>query len=111
MKADQIREKAQKVEGHLKSVEIPEWKCKVFFRPLTVADQQHIRLIFKGIIDDDLAIAIESVFLKSLDEDGSRIWTKDEDRDFLRSQVSEKIMTRLVLAIGGANVEEAKKNL
>lgn len=111
MKADQIREKAQKVEGHLKSVEIPEWKCKIYFTPLTVADQQYIRQKFKGLIDDDLAIAVEAIFFKACDEDGERIWSKDEHREFLRSKVNEKILTRLTLAIGGASIEDSKKNL
>ena len=111
MKAEEIRERAEKAEGQLKSVKIPEWKCEIYYRPLTVSDQQYVMQKFKGMIDDQLALSLESVFLKALDSEGNRIWTTEEHREFLRTKVSDKIITRLILAINGANIEEAKKNL
>ena len=110
MKAEEIKERAEKAEGQLKSVEIPEWKCEVFFTSTTIEDQQYIQQKFKGIIEDNLALSIELIMRKAVDEDRKPIWTTEEDRKFLRTVASEKTMTKMILAISGATIEEAKKN-
>lgn len=110
MKADQIKQRAKEKEGKLRSIEIEDWKCKVFFKPLTVADQQHITQKFKGLVQDNLGFAIEIIHLKCLDEEGKRIWSDEDDRNFLRTEVDQKIIQRLMLAITGTSLEDSKKN-
>lgn len=111
MKADEIREKARQAEGQLRKIPIPEWDAEVYFTPITVADQQYIKQKFNGKVEiDNLAVSIEMILYKALDEDGRRIWTTDEDRDFLRSVVGEKRITALIIGMTGADIDEAKKN-
>ena len=110
MKADEIKKRAAKAEGKLRSHDIPAWGGKVFFTPITVADEQYLSQRTKDM-GDETTYAVELIALKCLDETGERVWTTDEDREFLRAKVNRILIRDLVIAIGGAGIEDAKKNL
>ena len=110
MKAEEIRERVREREGQLKSVEIPEWGTSVHFYPVTVADNEYLTQKFKGMVEDSV-YSVELVFFKSLDEHGERIWTTEEDREFLRKRVDQDIIIRIITAMGRRRgVQDAKKN-
>jgi hypothetical protein len=81
----------------------------VCFTPITVADEQYLSQRTKNM-GDETTYAVELIALKSLDEAGERIWTTDEDREFLRAKVNRTLIRDLVIAIGAAGIEESKKN-
>ena len=109
MKAEEIKKRAVEAEGKLKSHDIPAWGVKVFFTPITVADEQYISQRTKDM-GDETTYAVELIALKCLDGERQRIWTTDEDREFLRSKVNRTRIRDLVIAIGAAGVEASKKN-
>ena len=110
MKAGEIKKRAAEVEGKLRSHDIPRWGVKVFFAPITVADEQYLSQRTKDM-GDETTYAVELIALKCLDSERQRIWTTDEDREFLRAKVNRTLIRDLVIAIGGAGIEAAKKNL
>lgn len=111
MKAEEIRKKAEEKEGKTRTYEVSEWGLSIQYIPITVADTQYLSQKLKDFADED-TWALELIMLKALDEDGERIWTTEEDREFLRTKVHSAILTRLVIAMGGrGGIESAKKNL
>jgi len=109
MKAAEIKKKAAEAEGKLRTHSIPAWGVKVSFTPITVADEQYLSQRTKDM-GDETTYAVELIALKCLDGEGQRIWTTDEDREFLRAKVNRTLIRDIVIAIGAAGIEESKKN-
>ncbi len=111
MRGEEIRKAAEQREGKRHKFEIEEWRVTVWTTPITVADTQHVAQRLKGLDNSEESWAIEMIMLKILDDKGERIWTTEEHRDFLRSKVAKRVLTKIMIKIGmGGGIEEAKKN-
>ncbi len=112
MDAEQIRKKAKEKEGKARKFKVEDWGVEIWYSPITVADTQYISQKVKDFGDDE-NWAIELIMLKALDKGLKRIWTTEEDREFLRTKVKKILLARMVAELGGLpawGVEKAKKN-
>ena len=99
------------------SVEVPEWaeegeELKVYFEPLTLGERQRITRLGK---DDSMEMAVEMLILKSLDENGKKIFER-KDKLKILNNIDSSIIERITAAITGKTynpqevIEEEEKN-
>lgn len=100
-----------KLAGNLFSVEIPEWDTTVYYRATSsmAVEARIMALTAQGKTADAL---VESIVLKSLDQDGNRLF-RDTDRIELMNQADPNVIIKLATALNNANSEtvgEIEKN-
>ena len=101
------------LSGELKSLEVPEWGSTIYYKPMNIVQRDKI---MKHALNNELgAAAVEAVILRSLKEDGSRVF-KDADKVDLTRQVDPKVVDRIFAEMGGVDddllptVEETKES-
>ena len=111
MKAEEIRKRAEAKEGRISKFPLPEWDVTIHHMPVTVADEEYLIQKFKDLpeAEQQSAYSVELIMLKALDEDGNRIWTTEEHRNFLRGKVRNLTVLKLVARLSAATIEDKKK--
>jgi hypothetical protein len=90
-----------KINADLKSVDVPEWQCKIYFKPSTTLKEQSklIELAQQGRTVEAL---VETLMVKARNEDGSKMFTQG-DRVTLMNEVDPNIVIRIVGEINDVN--------
>lgn len=109
MKAKEIRERFEREYEKPRSFRIGHLNLDIYFYPITIEFEQKLKIKLKDLTDDEDR-ALETVFQKALDEEGERIWTTDEHREFIRKRIPTRILARIFNAMSGISFEDAKKN-
>jgi len=92
-------------------LKIEELGIEIHYYPITIEFEEHMGAMFDGKPNvTERTWALEAVMHRALDDEGKRIWTTEEDREFLRTKLSTSILTRIINALAGINLEDAKKN-
>lgn len=92
----------------LNHVEVPEWQTTVYFKAASTfaQEQKIIELHSKGKLVEAL---VETLIMKSLDQDGNRIFTQ-ADRIVLMREVDPEVIIRICSEMNAAK-EAAKEAL
>jgi hypothetical protein len=98
----------EQLANGLQELEVPEWKCTVYYKPQANFHQQHkvIKLHTEGKLAEAL---IETLIIRACDKDGKPMF-KSADRDILMRQVDPDVIVRVVTAINNKQ-QEAETNL
>ena len=102
-----------KIGGELKSVHVPEWDCKIYFKSgITLKEQSKlIELAQQGKTVEAL---VESLVVKARNEDGTKMFTV-VDKVTLMNEVDPQVVIRVVGEINEAtesvaDIEAVEKN-
>ena len=101
----------QKIMGDLFKYHVKEWESDVYYRATAnmATESRIMALTAQGKTAEAL---VESIVLKSLDQDGKRLF-KDSDRIELMQECDPAIIIRLATKLNNANTvsqEEVEKN-
>jgi hypothetical protein len=101
------------ISGEMKSIEVPEWETKVYFKTASsLKDEGRVlELTQQGKTVEAL---VEGLIIKARNEDGTKMFTV-ADKAVLLNEVDPKILIKVVSAINSVSedeldLENAEKN-
>lgn len=100
-----------KLDGTMRSVEVPEWETTVYYYPTTsLKDESQIfQLQTEGKTVEAL---ITSIILKARDKDGKRLFVPADKSTFM-NEVDPSVIFRVAAVVNGADdesLEDIEKN-
>lgn len=93
-----------KIGGELKSIEVPEWECKIYFKSAITLREQS-KLIELASQGKQVEALVESLIVKARNEDGTKMFNI-ADKATLMNEVDPNVIIRIVGEINAANDEE-----
>jgi len=107
------RAKAHFDSQEVKQIEVPEWPDEngnatvIFSEPFTLSDRKNLAKYPK---DDDLEFLVRLLIMKSLTEDGQKVFDL-ADKPILMNRVDPSVITRIANQIAeSASVEDMSGN-
>jgi cytidylate kinase len=93
-----------KISGDMKTVYVPEWDCKIYFKAsITLREQSKlIELASQGKTVEAL---VETLIVKARNEDGSKMFTMPEKAIFM-NEVDPNVIIRVVSEINNTVTED-----
>ena len=93
-----------KLSGNMKSVEIPEWECTLYFKPVSslAVEQKVIQLHSEGKMVEAL---VESLIAKACDADGKKAFT-NASKTTLMNEVDPEVLMRVVGEMNNATTDD-----
>jgi hypothetical protein len=90
---------------NMKSVEVPEWDTKIYFKPVVsfAQEQNVIKLHAEG---KQVEALVESLITRAVDADGNRLF-KSADKVILMNEVDPSVILRVVNSMNSLDIEEA----
>jgi hypothetical protein len=95
----------EKLSGDLKSIDVPEWDAKIFFKSVITLREQS-KLIELSSQGKQVEALVESLVVKARNEDGSKMFTMP-DKVTLMNEVDPAVLIRVVSEINAVNDDEA----
>ena len=93
-----------KVSADMKSIHVPEWDCKIWFKQSITLKEQS-KLIELASSGKQVEALVESLIVKARNEDGSKMFNMP-DKITLMNEVDPNVIIRVVGEINTANEEE-----
>jgi hypothetical protein len=102
-----------KLNEDMKSIFVPEWDCKIYFKTVVTLREQS-RLIELAGQGKQVEALVESLIVKARNEDGSKMFSV-ADKMTMLNEVDPNVMIRVVGEINQSNdleldMETAQKN-
>lgn len=95
----------QKISADLKSVYVPEWDAKVYFKSAITLKEQS-KLIELASQGKQVEALVESLIVKARNEDGTKMFGL-ADKVVLMNEVDPNVIIRVVGEINSANEEDS----
>lgn len=99
--------------SEVRIVEVPEWgdtpdaPLKVYIKPMNLNEKQ---ILYRRAKGDDLAVLVDAVIMKAMDEKGELMFDKGDRRALMRN-ADPAVLERLAAEIlGTTDVEDYEKN-
>ena len=99
------------ISGDMKSIEVKEWECKIFYKSTTSLREQG-KILELSQQGKSVEALVESLIIRARNEDGSRMFAP-ADKATLLNEVDPKILIRIVGEINDveeSTMEEIEKN-
>lgn len=98
---DGIEKRYEQANGGLKSVEVPEWEGRVYYRDfIPTADAlQILKYVQPDTGDFDLEGLVLALMLSARNEDGSRMFMA-QHKDLLMNKTEVEVILRVVTQMG-----------
>jgi len=95
----------------IKKIEVAEWGEEgkpliIYCKPFTLAEKRNL---FKNAKNDDLAVLVDAIVLKSLDADGNKLFKLDDKKTLLNSADPDIIGRVATMMLNSISSEEAEK--
>lgn len=102
-----------KISGDLKSVYVPEWDAKIYFKKAITLREQ-AKLIELATQGKQVEALVESLIVKARNEDGTKMFSM-ADKVTLLNEVDPNVIIRVVSEINSAtetevDLEQVEKN-
>jgi hypothetical protein len=94
-----------KIGGEMKSIEVPEWETKIYFKNSVTLKEQS-KLIELSSQGKTVEALVESLITKARNEDGSKMFTP-MDKVVFMNEVDPDVIIRVVGDISSASYDEA----
>lgn len=100
------------ITGEMKSIAVPEWDCKVYFKSATSLKEEGkiLELSQQGKAVEAL---VESLVIRARNEDGTKMFMQ-ADKVVLLNEVDPKVLIRVVGEMNNVSIdlsaEEVEKN-
>jgi hypothetical protein len=91
------------ISGAMKSVEVPEWETKVYFKVASSLKDEG-RILELSQQGKAIEALVESLILRARNEDGSRMFTQADKPTFL-NEVDPKVLIRLVSEMNSVDLD------
>lgn len=103
----------QKLDQDLKSIYVPEWDCKIFFKSVITLREQS-KLIELATQGKQVEALVESLIVKARNEDGTKMFSFT-DKPVMLNEVDPAVIIRVVGEINAEtdqqeNLETVEKN-
>jgi hypothetical protein len=98
-----------KLSAEMKSVHVPEWDAKIFFKP-TITLKEQSKLIELASSGKQVEALVESLIVKARNEDGTKMFST-VDKVVLMNEVDPAVIIRVVGEINQANDEDSLNDL
>ena len=106
-----------RVSGVMEYILVPEWSedknepLKIYFKPMNLIEQNKI---YKYVTDGSLESLVETLIVRSRNEDGSKMF-KPVERSVFMHKVDPKVITRICNEMSGddendGSTDDAVKN-
>jgi hypothetical protein len=106
------RAKAHMAGHETRSIDIPEWDCTIYWRPVTLNEREEVRRrsINQGMAEGQVHLIV----LKALDRDGHKLFDADDKR-VLGNLADSGVVSRVANAISNdgpleQQIADAEKN-
>lgn len=102
----------ERVAAEMKSVHVPEWDCKIYFKQ-TITLREQSKLIELASSGKQVEALVESLIVKARNQDGTKMFVP-LDRVALMNEVDPNVVIRIVGEINAVNdesdLEKVEKN-
>lgn len=98
-----------KLSAEMKSIHVPEWDSKIFFKP-TITLKEQSKLIELASQGKQVEALVESLIVKARNEDGTKMFSP-VDKVVLMNEVDPAVIIRIVGEINTANDEDSLNDL
>ncbi len=93
------------ISGEMKSVDVPEWETKIYFKTVTSLKEEG-KVLELSQAGKSVEALVESLVIRARNEDGSRMFTM-ADKMILLNEVDPKVLIRVVSEMNGVSEEVA----
>jgi hypothetical protein len=83
-----------KLGGELRSIDVPEWGSKIWYKPITTLKEQS-KLVELAQQNKTVEALVETLIMKARNEDGSKMFTMPDKVVFM-NEVDPAIIIRVV---------------
>jgi hypothetical protein len=90
-----------KLNEEMKSIYVPEWDCKIFFKTVVTLREQS-KLIELATQGKQVEALVESLIVKARNEDGTKMFTF-ADKPVMMNEVDPNVIIRVVGEINESN--------
>jgi len=95
----------------IKKIEVAEWgeegkPLVIFCKPFTMAEKRNL---FKGARNDDISVLVDVLHLKSLDEEGNKIFKLDDKKTLLMKADPDVVARVATEMLSGESYEDIVK--
>ena len=99
-----------RIGGEMKSIEVPEWKTKIYFKESITLREQG-KIVELANTGKTVEALVETLIVKARNEDGSKMFTIADKAVFL-NEVDPDVIIRVVGEFGSDKdkIEDAEKN-
>lgn len=102
-----------KISGDMAYVTVPEWDCKIYFKP-TVTLKEQGKLIELATQGKSVEALVETLIVKARNEDGTKMFSMPDKITFM-NEVDPSVIIRVVSEINEASntesdMEKVEKN-
>lgn len=100
-----------KIAGEMKSIEVPEWETKIYFKKSSTLKEESkiLELSQQGKTVEAL---VESIIIRARNEDGTKMFSMPDKITFM-NEIDPAIIIRIAGEMNGVNLdsmEDAEKN-
>ena len=98
------------IAGEMKSIEVPEWECKIYFKTASSLKEEG-RILELSQQGKSVEALVESLVIRSRNEDGSKMFSIG-DKATLLNEVDPKVLIRVVGEMNNVdlNIGDVEKN-
>lgn len=93
------------ISGAMKSIDVPEWDCKIYFKVSNTLKEEG-RILELSQQGKSIEALVESLIIRSRNEDGSRMFTQADKPTFL-NEVDPKVIIRVVGEMNSVDLDLA----
>ena len=98
------------IGGEMKSIEVPEWECKIYFKT-TSSLKEEGRILELSQQGKSVEALVESLVVRARNEDGSKMFSIG-DKATLLNEVDPKVLIRIVGEMNNVDLDlgDVEKN-
>lgn len=91
------------ITGAMKSIDVPEWDCKIYFKVASTLKEEG-RILELSQAGKTIEALVESLIIRSRDENGNRMFTQADKPTFL-NEVDPKVLIRIVSEMNNIDLD------
>lgn len=98
------------ISGEMKSVDVPEWECKIYFKTVTNLREEG-KILELSQAGKPVEALVESLVIRARNEDGSKMFNM-ADKMTLLNEVDPKVLIRVVGEMNNVDLklDDVEKN-
>jgi hypothetical protein len=99
-----------RIGGEMKSFEVPEWECKIYFKS-SITMREQSKIVELAAAGKTVEALVETLIVKARNEDGTKMFTFADKITFM-NEVDPEVIIRVVGEFGSNNesIEDVEKN-
>ena len=91
------------ISGEMKSIEVPEWECKIFYKSANSLREEG-KILELSQQGKTIEALVESLIIRARNEDGTKMFTMADKMIFM-NEIDPKVLIRIVSEMNSVSVE------